>query len=130
MLRKIFRIDFGRKYVTFRLIFELLTYKFTNMLDQKIFINQTTGQLFSTVTKLSPQLEIEAVFDGKEQAENLRIYLDAEKPGSYGPDCPCVRIEFGADGKTVVAVSLLNDPDGASFEWKRQKDDAQIVPIR
>ena len=79
-----------------------------------------TGKVVSKVEILSPQLEAETVFHGKEKAEMLRIYLDGDRTKeAYGPDHPCVRIQFAADGKTVVKVSLLNDPNGADFEWQR-----------
>lgn len=79
-----------------------------------------TGKVISTVNALSSQLEAETVFHSKDKAEYLRIYLDGDRTKeAYGPDRPCVRIQFAADGKTVVKISLLNDSQGADFEWQR-----------
>jgi len=78
------------------------------------------GNTVSTVNDLSPQLEVETVFHGKNEAEYLRLYLDGDRTApAYGPNRPCVRIEFADDGKTVTKISLFNDPQGADFEWKR-----------
>lgn len=78
------------------------------------------GNVVSVVENLTPQIEAETVVHGKEKADYIRLYLDGDRTTfSSGPNRPCVRIEFAADGKTVVKISLLNDPAGADFEWKR-----------
>ena len=78
------------------------------------------GKVVSTVNNLTPQLEVETVVNGKEKADVIRLYLDGDRSvPAYGPARPCIRIEFAGDGKTVMEISLLNDPSGEKFEWKR-----------
>ncbi len=84
-----------------------------------ITFEKLNGGIASTVKRLSPQLFAETVFDGQKEANSLRIYLDGERPGSYGPDRPCLRVVFADDGKTIVDVALFNDPEGAELHWKR-----------
>ena len=80
---------------------------------------EDNGKVISEVKDLSKQLVAETVFDGRPKARVVRMYLDGDNPGTFGPDRPCLRVELAADGKTVVAVSLLNDPSGAELNWKR-----------
>jgi hypothetical protein len=87
---------------------------------EKVFKDRETGEVISTVNQLTPQIEVETVKHGKSVAEILRIYLDGDCALTpYGPDRPCIRIEFAADGKTVKRINLYNDPQGADFEWQR-----------
>lgn len=86
----------------------------------KVFRNPENGDVISTVTQLTPQLEVETVVHGKPTAEVVRVYLDGERTAyTYGPDRPCIRIEFAPDGKMVVGIALFNDPDGKDFNWRR-----------
>jgi hypothetical protein len=85
---------------------------------KKIF-KKENGELVSIVKDLSAQLVVETVFDGRETAQYLRIYLDGDNPEPYGPDRPCLRVGFLPDGKTVATVSLINDPEGAEIKWRR-----------
>ena len=78
------------------------------------------GKIVSVVRDLSPQLETETVFHGQDRAEVVRLYLDGDRIApAYGPERPCLRIQFAPDGKTISNIVLLNDPQGADFEWKR-----------
>ena len=78
------------------------------------------GTVISVVKNLSPQLETETVFHGKDKAEVLRLYLAGDRTApAYGPKRPCLRIEFAPDGKTIVNIVLLNDPQGAELNWQR-----------
>lgn len=85
---------------------------------EKTFKNEN-GNVVSIVKDLSAQLEVETVFDGKENARYLRLYLDGDNPNSYGPNRPCLRVGFLPDGKTIATISLFNDPEGAEFKWLR-----------
>lgn len=78
------------------------------------------GTIVSVVKDLSAQLETETVFHGKDRAEVVRLYLDGNRTApAYGPKRPCLRVQFAPDGKTIDHIVLLNDPQGAEFEWKR-----------
>jgi hypothetical protein len=86
---------------------------------EKIF-KKENGDVVSVVKDLSPQVIAETIFDGRPQAHAIRLYLDGENPDTCGIYRPCLRVEFSADGKTVVAVDLLNDPRKEKMHWKRR----------
>lgn len=85
---------------------------------EKIFRNND-GTIISKVLSLTPQLVTETLFKGRPNAEAVILYLDGENSRTIGPERPCLWIKFAADGKTIVSISLTNDPQGANFHWQR-----------
>lgn len=99
-------------------IVELFTLQI--FLDMEKTYKNPDGTIISVVNNLSPQLESETVFHGKDTAEVLSLYLDGDRTApAYGPNRPRLRIQFAPDGKTITNIVLLNDPQGAEFEWQR-----------